>query len=110
MIALSAGYILVALIGFGLGRFTAFKYSVPDIKVEEAFALPDNYTPDQGVVQSVSTDAAAGECAGRIKGNISSDSKIYHLPGGAFYNRTNPEACFDTEEQARAAGFRRSSR
>jgi hypothetical protein len=43
-----------------------------------------------------------------IKGNAS--SMIYHLPGGAFYSRTNPEACFATEADARAAGYRRSQR
>lgn len=43
-----------------------------------------------------------------IKGNAS--SMIYHLPGGAFYSRTNPEDCFRTEADARAAGYRRSQR
>lgn len=51
-----------------------------------------------------------------IKGNVnSSDEKIYHVPGGAFYNRTDikPEEgdrWFCTEAEAQAAGFRRSSR
>lgn len=27
-------------------------------------------------------------------------------PGGAYYDRTNPEAWFFTEEDARAAGYR----
>lgn len=53
---------------------------------------------------------------GKIKGNInSSGEKIYHVPGGAFYNRTiiepeKGERYFNTEAEARAAGFRRSSR
>ncbi|HEU5327946.1 MAG TPA: hypothetical protein VFU78_07620 [Thermomicrobiales bacterium] len=42
-----------------------------------------------------------------IKGNKSSSGElIYHLPGTRFYERTNPEVCFATEEAARAAGFR----
>lgn len=41
-----------------------------------------------------------------IKGNAS--SMIYHVPGGAFYAKTNPEACFASEADARAAGYRRS--
>ena len=51
-----------------------------------------------------------------IKGNVnSSGEKIYHVPGGAFYDRTdiNPEEgdrWFCTETEAREAGFRRSSR
>lgn len=46
-----------------------------------------------------------------IKGNKSSSGElIYHVPGGQFYDRTVPEACFATEADARAAGFRRSQR
>lgn len=46
-----------------------------------------------------------------IKGNINSKGeKIYHVPGGQFYTRTNAEEMFCTEEQARAAGYRKSLR
>jgi hypothetical protein len=46
-----------------------------------------------------------------IKGNISrSGERIYHLPGQANYDRVEPEFSFQTEEQARAAGFRPSQR
>ncbi|MEZ4180663.1 MAG: hypothetical protein R3B41_04130 [Candidatus Doudnabacteria bacterium] len=51
-----------------------------------------------------------GDNCTKIKGNISSKSKIYHMPGGAFYNRTQAEMCFDTEQQALAAGFVKSSK
>lgn len=43
-----------------------------------------------------------------IKGNRS--SMIYHVPGGQFYDRTNPEECFTTEAAAIGAGYRRSLR
>lgn len=42
-----------------------------------------------------------------IKG---SKSKTYHIPGGAFYERTTPAACFNSEEEATAAGYKKSSR
>ncbi|WP_025028034.1 thermonuclease family protein [Caldalkalibacillus mannanilyticus] len=46
-----------------------------------------------------------------IKGNINSKGeKIYHLPGGAYYDRTKEEMMFCTESEAEQAGFRRSSR
>lgn len=52
-----------------------------------------------------------------IKGNISvtTGEKIYHLPGGEFYDQTvvNPSAgerWFCTEEEAAANGWRRSKR
>lgn len=51
-----------------------------------------------------------------IKGNISrSGKRIYHVPGGEFYDRTRihpgrGERWFCSEEEARAAGWRRSRR
>jgi competence protein ComEC len=48
---------------------------------------------------------------GLIKGNISSSKeKIYHLPGGAYYNITIAEEFFKTVSEAENAGYRRSSR
>lgn len=46
-----------------------------------------------------------------IKGNISSAGKIYHVPGSAFYDRTDVdeskgERWFCTVEEAEAAGWR----
>lgn len=44
-----------------------------------------------------------------IKGNINSKGeKIYHVPGGRYYNKTIPEETFATEEDALLAGYRRS--
>ena len=43
-----------------------------------------------------------------IKGNQGSNGWIYHLPGQAYYNNTNPEECFASESAARAAGYRRA--
>ncbi len=47
-----------------------------------------------------------------IKGNINKKRKtwIYHMPGGSFYNKTKPEKCYATEQDAVAGGFRKSKR
>jgi competence protein ComEC len=48
-----------------------------------------------------------------IKGNFttySGERCIYHVPGGAFYGKTNPERCYATEAEARQDGCRRSKR
>ncbi|MFN4213182.1 MULTISPECIES: thermonuclease family protein [Exiguobacterium] len=46
-----------------------------------------------------------------IKGNINRDGeKIYHVPGGASYERTIAEEMFCSEREAEAAGFRRAAR
>jgi competence protein ComEC len=48
---------------------------------------------------------------GLIKGNINSKGeKIYHLPGGAYYDNTIPEKWFKTEYEAQEAGFRPSGK
>ena len=54
-----------------------------------------------------------GEC--RIKGNISKNGRIYHLPGQEHYNNTRispsrGERWFCSEAEARAAGWRRARR
>ena len=103
-IILVLGYALVATLAFGLGRYSFPKSSVS--------ALPVNYSPNIPAVQSATTTipAATGadQCAGQIKG---SSSMIYHVPGGAFYEKTtHPIRCFGTETEAQAAGFRKSSR
>lgn len=45
-----------------------------------------------------------------IAGNQGSRGWIYHVPGGPFYDRTVPEACYATEEEARLAGYRPAGR
>ena len=60
------------------------------------------------------TGQTAGEC--RIKGNISGKgARIYHVPGGRYYERTKispsrGERWFCSEAEARSAGWRRSRR
>jgi hypothetical protein len=46
-----------------------------------------------------------------IKGNFttySGEPCIYHMSGGQFYEKTMPERCYATEEEARRGGCRRS--
>jgi len=46
-----------------------------------------------------------------IKGNKSSSGeRIYHVPGGQSYDRTDPERCYATEADAQANGYRRAQR
>ncbi len=62
----------------------------------------------------VANDNAPNQC--RIKGNISSKGeRIYHTPGGQYYDRTKispskDERWFCSEAEAIAAGWRKSKR
>ena len=59
------------------------------------------------------SSGAASDCA--IKGNISDNGRIYHVPGSRYYAATRisearGERWFCTEAEARAAGWRASRR
>jgi endonuclease YncB( thermonuclease family) len=59
------------------------------------------------IVASRSKPQPSRDC--RIKGNHSRrGEKIYHLPGMPYYTQTIAEQNFCSEDQARAAGYRRS--
>lgn len=47
-----------------------------------------------------------------IKGNINprKHTMIYHIPGGQYYDKTMPERCYATEDDAKKDGFRKSKR
>ncbi len=118
LLTLTVGYVLMAGIAFSLGRISASTHMPPEIRVEEAFA-PLNNTAETQANQlgtdnnsngpAPATQTGKNDCfPGQIKGNISGSNKVYHMPGGSFYNRTMAEQCFSTEAEAIAAGFRKS--
>ncbi len=103
---------------FNLGKY-AYTSRPPAVQIEEpSVDLTQAYDnlksaseqPQIGSQELVAGETAILDCQGKIKGNVSSSGKIYHLPGGAFYNRTVAEICFASEQEAKAAGFRKSSR
>jgi len=62
---------------------------------------------------AAAAQVAPGDC--RIKGNLSDNGRVYHLPGQRDYDRTRidttrGERWFCTEDEARAAGWRRARR
>ncbi|WP_460272155.1 thermonuclease family protein [Celeribacter sp. ULVN23_4] len=85
----------------GLGLWRSGSQNPADYRAEKkaeqaAHALPD--TPP-------------GDCV--IKGNISKSGKLYHLPGGRWYDDTRinegqGERWFCTEPEAREAGWRKA--
>jgi micrococcal nuclease len=72
-------------------------------------------TPVEGT--TTAPDSSGGDTCepDQIKGNINrEDERIYHEPGGRFYERTEidlevGERCFATPEEAEAAGWRPSA-
>ncbi|GEM_PF-2365659 len=73
-------------------------------QAEEWFASED-------AAQAAGYRRAETPGGGAIKGKITREGeRIYHLPGQANYDRVEPDMLFETEEAARAAGFRASQR
>ena len=127
--AVALGFLLVFVVGFGVGEYrknergdalnaqsnyttktskTQTNQGVQAAPITEAAVPNQDQKTDLGAVAGANTSAQA-DC--KIKGNISAKGdKIYHVPGGAFYERTKPEQCFNTEAEAKTAGFRKSSR
>ncbi len=113
--------VLMFFVGFGTGNYVKHKTST---------ALPANYTtkptnepflsaptqpakdPKPEVVPKAEDKPVIDPANCLIKGNIAADGrKIYHVPGGASYNRLkSPKACFNTEAEAQAAGFEKAKR
>jgi len=79
-----------------------------------AFVPPWDWRRGVRLAQPAANDNEPGDCW--IKGNISRDGeRIYHVPGGRWYNRTKidegqGERWFCSEAEARAAGWRRAQR
>jgi len=109
--------VLMFIVGYGAGSFeremrrSSFppksNYTTSTAK-KTVFPVADG-AAGQGTVAGAATSTAASSCV--VKGNISSGGKkIYHVVGGAFYKIVKPEQCFNTEAEALAAGFLKSSR
>lgn len=102
-------------------NFNIFAYNnQPGITIDYKNGNNNDTSGNSGTVKKYNNDKVnydkykkpASNTGGKvIKGNINSKGeKIYHVPGGAYYERTKPEQTFSTVEEAEAAGFRPSSR
>ncbi|USG67393.1 phospholipase D family protein [Brevibacillus ruminantium] len=87
--------------------FEAIEYRIAQpAKVANATASAEQPTGEKNT--PAPTDTAACEKP-LIKGNV--NSKIYHVPGGQAYDKTTANVeMFCTEEEAQAAGYRKSQK
>lgn len=98
------------------GRFGGANGGTISVATGASAAATAVATPSASLQQAQSVGVSALEPIGGlcpathpIKGNHSRGGEfIYHAPGGASYDRTEPEVCFATEADAQAAGFRAS--
>jgi len=55
-------------------------------------------------------DPVDGACPSGYPVKANTSSRIYHVPGGQFYERTVPERCYTDPQAAEADGYRAARR
>ena len=74
----------------------------------------DTGPADTGPAESLRTPALTwvapegGACPASHSVKANSNSGIFHVPGGRFYNQTRAERCYALAEDAEADGYRRA--
>ncbi len=114
-IMFASGSIIIFLLGFGTGRgYTEVSKTLPTPSNNSNYAIKTSPAPAQNKAptSNKATDKQKSNTNQNcpVKGNISGKNKIYHVKGGAFYDKVDAEECFNTEDEAKAAGFRKSTR
>ena len=104
------GVIAAAGLGFTSGRTLEASHWQQEVARNQL-----NYTikqlSDKGAGETEKTNQPQSDQSCIVKGNISSKGKkIYHVQTGAFYKSVSPEQCFKDENDAKSAGFIKSSR
>jgi large subunit ribosomal protein L4 len=92
-----------ALATFVAGPPTGKSVKAVATSAEVTDSVDETDAPDYGPDSHLPLEDDAEPEGYPIKGNAS--SKLYHVPGSAFYNRTIAEVWFKTTEAAEAAGF-----
>lgn len=101
--------LLIQCVSFVIGMYTGRTFWTRSTPLGSNITnYSTNPTQQTTTQKDTSPETTTEDCT--IKGNISGTGKIYHLPDGAFYERTTAEMCFDSEQEAQAAGFTKSSR
>lgn len=125
-IILSVGFILVAFLSFGAGKLSETYHPQTPIIFQDAPKCGTTGGAAQTAPAAASTSAnspinsprfageagepvaAGAQTQGKIIGN--KNSMIYHIPGGAFYDRISAQnrIYFNSEQEAQKAGYRKS--
>lgn len=111
-LVLVAGFVLVSLISFGIGRLSVeYQKQNTPIIIDDS-AVKCNAGGFIGAAEGIGAVSGAENkntaADGKIIGN--KKSLIYHLPGGKFYSTILEEnrVYFNSEDEAKKAGYRKS--
>lgn len=96
---------LVQILSLAIGFYCGYTYCLESNTALLNYTTKSNIEPKEIDSQKNLPSLVTNNCP--IKG---SKSKIYHVPNGAFYDRTTPQECFETEQDAQSAGYTKSSK
>lgn len=104
-IILIIGFILVAILSFGAGKLSDVYLGETPIIFQDAPKCNNAYR-DAG--SSNLENLYSEKIQSQVIGN--KNSLIYHLPGGAFYDKISPanRVYFNSEKEAQKAGYRKA--
>ena len=71
-------------------------------------AVAERESPDADTSAAWSAPQEDGSCPPGYDVKVNTNSGIFHVPGGRFYERTRPHRCYATAEVAVADGYRQS--
>ncbi len=104
MVLLRRLVLLVSIVGAGAAGYTWWqRRERPADQVPEWPPFPDATPaePVRGWVPPVD-----GACPADHPVKLNETSGIFHLPGGRFYERTIPDRCYASADDAEADGYR----
>ena len=105
---------LGVLVGGGYGAYTALNRRRSSAVTAPQWPAVPVVRPDTEQSAPVSTDAGPqrwvepinGDCPDGYPVKANDNSRIYHVPGGRFYERTAAERCYANADDALADGYR----
>ncbi|MEX2627484.1 MAG: hypothetical protein WD225_11425 [Ilumatobacteraceae bacterium] len=104
MVLLRRLLLLFSIIGAGASGYVWWQRRAdPGDQVPEWPAFPD-----AGVGEAAQTWVAPvdGVCPTGHPVKLNESSGIFHVPGGRFYDRTKPDRCYASTDDAAADGYR----
>jgi hypothetical protein len=101
---------LLAVVAVGVVVVVVWRRSTPRPERERPPVWPAfDPPPDQRAAPAATWVAPVdGACPGSHPVKVNTRSGIFHVPGGRSYDRTTPDRCYSTPEEADRDGYRRA--
>ncbi|HEX2065172.1 MAG TPA: hypothetical protein VHE80_12200 [Acidimicrobiales bacterium] len=102
--------------GNGSGRAPTAPFGPPPSSEHPAGATPPDEPAESATPEAYDeslpdwVEPVEGSCPSTHPVKVKLSSGLFHLPGMAAYNRTNPDRCYRDEESALQDGFTRAKR